>query len=125
MWRLRGRIARFDIDGVIAPSAVSKSFAEMINQRGPLSVLAIPSRFLCFSEMRAQYVKVVGQNHLAVTLVSDTGETVRAIAFRAEGEPLGAKFYENRAGASMSLGKSRLMTGVAAMPGQLQITDVA
>lgn len=77
-----------EIDGVIAPSAVSGAFAELIASAGPFGP-GNPEPVFALASMRVDRPKTVGEGHLACELVSATGESVRAIAFRAIGEPLG------------------------------------
>lgn len=84
---LRNRVR--EIDGVIAPSAVSGAFAAMIESAGPFGP-GNPEPVFALSSMRVARNRIVGDGHLSCDLVSPTGEAVRAIAFRAAGEPLGA-----------------------------------
>jgi len=78
-----------EIDSVIAPSAVSGAFASMIESAGPFGP-GNPEPVFALSSMRVARNRIVGEGHLSCDLVSQTGESVRAIAFRAIGEPLGA-----------------------------------
>jgi len=111
-----------DIDAVIAPGAVTKTFAEMINQAGPYGP-GNPEPLFALTDMRAEYLKVVGQNHLSLTLIGETGEKVRAIAFRAEGEALGRVL---RSGGRLHVaGKVKADDWRGGDAGQLQISDAA
>lgn len=110
------------IDGVIAPGAVSKTFAEMIDLAGPYGQ-GNPEPVFAIANLRADYVKIVGQNHLSVTFLSEGGEAIRAIAFRAEGEPLG-KMLKMDVRLHVA-GKVRADDWRGGDNGQLQITDVA
>ena len=85
-----------EVDGVIAPGAVTRSFAELINEAGPYGP-GNPEPVFALADVRPEYVKVVGQNHLSFILTSPTGENARAIAFRAEGEKLGEISAQRRA----------------------------
>lgn len=78
-----------EIDAVIAPSAVSGAFAELVSKAGPYGP-GNPEPVFALSFMRADRVRIVGENHVACELVSESGERVRAIAFRAVDTPLGA-----------------------------------
>jgi len=109
-------------DGVIAPGAVTKSFADMIEQAGPYGP-GNPEPVFVLTNMRADYVKTVGKGHLSMTLVSETGEKVRAIAFRAEGEKLGGILTSG--GRLHLLGKVRADDWRGGGAGQLQISDAA
>ncbi|HKJ62925.1 MAG TPA: single-stranded-DNA-specific exonuclease RecJ, partial [Hyphomicrobiales bacterium] len=62
-------------------------------------------------------------NHISMTLMNDTGEAVRAIAFRAEGERLGEML---RSGKRLHVaGKIRADDWRGGDAGQLQISDAA
>ena len=79
---------RLEIDAIVAPSAVTKHFADIIERAGPYGP-GNPEPIFALTNMRPEYVKPVGKDHLSMTLVSESGEKVRAIAFRAVGAPLG------------------------------------
>ena len=112
----------YEIDAVIAPSAVSKSFADLVAGAGPYGP-GNPEPAFALTNLRVSYPKIVGQGHLSVTLQSDTGEQVRAIAFRAEGQPLGETLTS---GARIHVaGKVRADDWRGGEAGQLQITDAA
>jgi single-stranded-DNA-specific exonuclease len=92
--RLRGLVEKARaarsllIDSVIAPSAVSGVFAAMIDMAAPFGP-DNPEPTFVLASMRAERTKIVGANHISCDLVSDAGDRLRAIAFRAAGEPLG------------------------------------
>ncbi|MEK7264980.1 MAG: single-stranded-DNA-specific exonuclease RecJ [Pseudomonadota bacterium] len=77
-----------EIDGVIAPSAVSGAFASVIESAGPFGP-GNPEPVFALASIRVERTRTVGEGHLSCDLVSATGERVRAIAFRSLGEPLG------------------------------------
>ncbi len=111
-----------EIDAVIAPGAVSKTFAEMIALAGPYGP-GNPEPVFALTDMRADYVKTVGQNHISLTLKGDAGQSVRAIAFRAEGEALGEVL---RAGGRIHIaGRVKADDWRGGDAGQLQIGDAA
>ena len=113
---------RLDLDAVIAPSAVSKAFADLIATAGPFGP-GNPEPQFVLANMRVRYPKVVGGDHLSVMLESETGEEVRAIAFRAEGKSLG-EFL--RAGRRIHLaGRVKADDWRGGNAGQFQITDAA
>lgn len=113
---------RYQIDGVIAATAVTKTFADRIESAGPFGPGNSEPVFVV-SDMIVDYVKVVGKGHLSVVLKSSTGDTVRAIAFRAEGEAMGDIL---QAGGRVHVaGKVRADDWRGGDAAQLQITDVA
>ncbi len=111
-----------DIDAVIAPDAVTKRFADMIARAGPFGPKN-PEPVFALAHMRAEYVKTVGQNHVALTLVGDSGEKARAIAFRAAGEALGAALAGG--GRLHVAGKVRADSWRGGDAAQLHIVDAA
>lgn len=76
------------IDGVVAASAVSGAFAALIESAGPFGP-DNPEPIFVVSYLRVERTKIVGDGHLSCELADATGERIRAIAFRALGEPLG------------------------------------
>ena len=110
------------IDAMIAPSAVSKSFADMIASAGPYGP-GNPEPVFALADLRAAAPKIVGKGHLSLTLISETGENVRAIAFRAEGEPLAEILTCGRR--VHVAGKIRSDDWRGGGAGQLQISDAA
>ncbi len=111
-----------EIDAVIAPGAVTKTFAEMMAEAGPYGP-GNPEPVFALTDMRADYVKTVGQNHISLVLKSDANQSVRAIAFRAEGEPLGEVL---RAGGRLHIaGRVKADDWRGGDAAQLQISDAA
>ncbi len=112
----------FVTDAVINARAVSRLFADMVAQAGPYGV-GNPEPVFVLPDMRVAHVKLVGANHLSVALEDRAGEKVRAIAFRAEGEPLGAVI---RGSDRLHIaGKIRGDDWRGGNAGQLQIEDAA
>ncbi|WP_425408713.1 single-stranded-DNA-specific exonuclease RecJ [Hyphococcus sp.] len=111
-----------DIDAAVAPGAVSRSFADLVAKAGPYGP-GNPEPVFALLNMRPAQSKIVGKGHLSVTLKSDTGEPVRAIAFRAGGEPLGEILTSG--GRLHVAGKIRADDWRGGDAGQLQISDAA
>jgi single-stranded-DNA-specific exonuclease len=110
-----------EIDAVIAPSAVSAAFAEIIAGAGPYGP-GNPEPVFVLPSVRIDRLKQVGVGHLACELVS-ANERVRAIAFRAGGEPLGALLT---AGKRMHIaGRVKADTWRGAGAAQFHIIDAA
>ena len=86
---------RLEIDALVGPSAVTGAFARMLDNVGPFGP-GNPEPVFALASMSVESVRVVGDVHLACELASAGGERVRAIAFRAEGEPLGALLKSRR-----------------------------
>lgn len=112
----------FVTDAVISARAVSKTFADLVAQAGPYGV-GNPEPVFVLPDMRIAFVKLVGENHLSLTLEDRSGEKVRAIAFRAEGEALGGVLRgSDRIHVA---GKIRADDWRGGDAGQLQIEDAA
>jgi single-stranded-DNA-specific exonuclease len=77
------------IDAVVGAGAVSRRVAAEIALAGPYGPGNTEPTFVV-PDLRADRLKEVGKGHIAATLVDPHGETLRAIAFRAAGEPLEA-----------------------------------
>jgi len=112
----------YKIDGVVAATAVSKTLADRVEGAGPFGP-GNPEPIFVLGDMKVEYAKIVGKGHLSCTLISDTGDKVRAIAFRAEGEPLGVVLQSGRR--IHVAGKIRADDWRGGDAAQLQITDVA
>ncbi|MEO0696750.1 MAG: single-stranded-DNA-specific exonuclease RecJ [Pseudomonadota bacterium] len=76
-------------DEEILISAINRRFFDEIAVVGPFGP-GNPEPVFLLRDVIVNNVRVVGKGHLAFDLSSDLGETARAIAFRAEGEPVGA-----------------------------------
>ncbi len=79
---------RRDIDAIVALSAVSRASVDEIARAGPFGP-GNPEPVFVFANLAPLSARPVGAAHLALTLADGAGETARAIAFRALGEPLG------------------------------------
>jgi single-stranded-DNA-specific exonuclease len=110
------------LDGMIAASAVTKSFADTINLAGPYGP-GNPEPVFMIANLRPDYVKTVGKNHISAILMSDSGEAVRTIAFRAEGERLGTLLHSGQR--LHVAGKVRGDEWRGGDAGQFQIVDAA
>ncbi len=108
------------VDSVIAAQAVAKPLADRVTAAGPFGP-SNPEPVFALCDMRVKGAKVVGAGHLSCTLQSPTGQTVRAIAFRAEGEPLGTVLTSG--GRIHVAGKVRFDDWRGGDNGQLHISD--
>lgn len=110
------------IDAVVDSSAVTRGFAETIELAGPFGP-GNPEPVFAVCDLRVAGVRLVGENHLSLTLQNASGASVRAIAFRAEGERLGEIL---RTSARVHIaGKIRSDDWRGGDAGQLQVMDAA
>lgn len=86
---------RLTVDGVIGLTAVSGALVRMIAGAGPFGP-ENPEPLFVVPSVRVRGVRTVGVGHVACEIGDDAGERVRAVAFRAVGEPLGAMLIEGR-----------------------------
>ncbi|MEM9013554.1 MAG: single-stranded-DNA-specific exonuclease RecJ [Pseudomonadota bacterium] len=107
---------------IVAPTAVSKSMADLLAQASPFGPGA-PEPMVVLRDLHVEQRRVVGENHLSILFKDALGEAVRAIAFRAVGEPLD-KFLTSGAVVHV-LGKVRADDWRGGDHGQLHIVDVA
>lgn len=111
-----------EIDAMISPTAVSAAFAEMIARAGPFGPRN-PEPVFVLASMRVERSRLVGSTHVACDLVNDVGERVRAVAFRAAGEPIGDALTKSARLHVAGRVKADAWRGGGA--GQFQIVDVA
>lgn len=111
-----------EIDALVAPDAVSRSFADMVERAGPFGP-GNPEPVFALADMRVEAAKTVGKGHLSCTLKSESGATVRAIAFRAEESGLAAML--GGAGRLHIAGKVRADDWRGGEAGQFHIVDAA
>ena len=113
---------RLDIDAVIGATAVTKTFADLIERAGPFGP-GNPEPVFALTNMRADFVKTVGGDHVSCVLRSESGEDVRAVAFRSGGNGLGALL---RSGERLNVaGKIRADEWRGGKAAQLHIVDAA
>ncbi|MCB2113493.1 MAG: single-stranded-DNA-specific exonuclease RecJ [Parvularculaceae bacterium] len=110
------------IDALVAPSAVSAETARVIAALGPFGP-GNPEPVFALEDMRIDRTRVVGTGHLSCDLVGPSGERVRAIAFRAQGERLGDML--TTAGRAHLAGRIKADTWRGGGAGQFQIIDAA
>lgn len=126
--RLEGDINRalaarkISIDAVVPAMAATAAFARMIEAAGPFGP-GNPEPLFALCDVLPERAKTVGEAHIAVTLSSPTGDSVRAIAFKSENGPLGALL---RAGRRLHVvGKIRVDDWRGRGAVQIQIIDAA
>ena len=80
--------ADIKLDGVLTPAAVNPAFIDLLERAGPYGQ-GNPSPRFAFAAHRIRGTKIVGENHLRVTIEAGDGSRLDAVAFRAVGQPLG------------------------------------
>lgn len=110
------------VDGVVAASAVSAAFAELIDGAGPFGP-ENPEPVFALTSVRVERTRLVGSGHLACEISDAMGERVRGIAFRAAGEPLGEALLKG--GRLHLAGRIKADSWRGGGAGQFQIIDAA
>jgi single-stranded-DNA-specific exonuclease len=110
-----------EIDAVIAASATTAALAAELATAGPYGP-GNPEPLFALTSLTADRLRLVGGRHIACELSSAGGERLRAIAFRAEGEPLGALL---RSGVRMHVAGRVRTDSFRGGGAQLHIVDAA
>ena len=110
------------IDAVIGAEAVTRPFAELVSQAGPFGP-ENPEPVFALCALRVVETRRVGSDHIAATLENGAGTRLRAIAFRAADEALGA-LLQNAERLHLA-GKIRPDDWRGGEAGQLHVTDAA
>lgn len=85
---------RIEIDSVIGATAVTRKFCDAIERVGPFG-RGNPEPLFVLTDMRGANTRPIGEGHLAATLMSATGDRLRAVAFR-HGDKLGEMLRSGR-----------------------------
>jgi single-stranded-DNA-specific exonuclease len=118
------RTPTLKLDGVLSVDGATLAFAEQLERLAPFGV-GNPEPMLVLKGARVAFVDLVGEAHLRCALAGDAGGRLKAIAFRAATEPLGAVL---RTGAGQRLhlaGKLRRDTWRGRNDVQFVIEDAA
>lgn len=76
------------VDGALMPGRVTLDFMDLLEKAGPFGQ-GNPGPKFVFPAIRVSFAKVVGENHIRVTLAASDNSKINGIAFRAVGTPLG------------------------------------
>ncbi|EDQ33301.2 single-stranded-DNA-specific exonuclease RecJ [Hoeflea phototrophica DFL-43] len=115
---------RLKIDGALAASGVTLDLADMIERAGPFGaghsqpVFAVPNHIL-------SDVRVVGQNHVKLTLSGPDGGKLNGIAFRAADTEMGAVLLGGRGLAFHFAGSISVDHWQGVRRVQIRVTDAA
>jgi len=86
-----------EVDAALTADGATPELIEAIGRVGPFGS-AQPEPMFVFPSHRLLYLDTAGRNHLRLTLASSAGTRVKAMAFRAVGQPLGDFLAANRGG---------------------------
>ncbi len=86
--------AELEIDGALSAGAATLGMIEQIEKAGPYGS-GNPAPLLVLPNHRLAHCRIVGNGHVSMTLSALDQSSVQAIAFRAEGTPLGDFLHGN------------------------------
>jgi len=113
-----------DIDAALTADGATPALVEAIAKVGPFGS-AQPEPLFAFPSHRLLYVDAAGRNHLRLTLASSSGAKIKAMAFRAVGQPLGDFLTANRGAALHVAGHVELDWWQGEPRVQLRVVDAA
>lgn len=76
------------IDGALTAASATLNLIEVLERAGPYGA-GHPNPIFAFPAHRVQFAKIVGKDHVSVTLTSGDGAKLRGIAFRAADSEIG------------------------------------
>lgn len=112
------------IDGALTAGSATLKLIEMLEHAGPYGA-GHPSPIFAFPAHRVQFAKIVGKDHVSVTLASGDGAKLRAIAFRAADTPVGKSLLNMRGHPIHVAGTLGVNIWQGTKNVQLRIMDVA
>ena len=112
------------IDGALTAGSATLKLIEMLEHAGPYGA-GHPSPIFAFPAHRVQFAKIVGKDHVSVTLASGDGAKLRAIAFRAADTPVGKSLLNMRGHPIHIAGTLGVNIWQGTKNVQLRIMDVA
>jgi single-stranded-DNA-specific exonuclease len=113
-----------EIDGALSGAGATAALIEDIERAGPFGN-GNPAPVFAFPAHRIAFVEGVGAGHVRVSLSSGVGDSLKAMAFRAADQPLGAALLAARGEPMHVVGTLSLdYWGGSARP-QLRILDAA
>jgi single-stranded-DNA-specific exonuclease len=112
------------LDAMVSPSGATLSLLDELDRAGPYGA-GNPEPLFLMPDMLVVYAGVVGTNHVRLRLVGRDGQGIGAIAFRAEGTPLGQKLLQSRSARLHVAGRLKRDDYDGTAKVQLHIEDAA
>ncbi|MEG9884600.1 MAG: single-stranded-DNA-specific exonuclease RecJ [Hyphomicrobiales bacterium] len=112
------------LDGALAASAATTKLVELLDRAGPFGAGNPPPVF-AFPAHHIRYGDLVGKNHVKCRLATSEGTSLKAIAFRALGTPLGEMLLNVRDRPVHIAGRLAIDDWGGARTAQLFIDDAA
>ncbi len=112
------------VDGVLSAGGASVELVQALAEAGPFGS-GQPEPCFAFGRHRVCDLREIGAGHLRVTLKSGDGASLKAVAFRAVGQPLGAALQQARDGEAHVAGTLTIDRWGGGERAELRICDVA
>ncbi|SIN98895.1 single-stranded-DNA-specific exonuclease RecJ [Vannielia litorea] len=112
------------LDGLILPTAATVDLIEALEQAGPFGASAPAPRF-ALPEAALADARVVGEDHLKISVRTAMGQRLDAIGFRLADTPLGRAMLESRGGAWHLAGRLEVNHWQGRSRPQLRLEDAA
>ena len=120
----KGIVPTLMLDGVVAAGGAQLALVEALERLKPFGAGNAEPRF-ALDAVRVKYPQVVGSDHVRCSLTGADGSTVKAIAFRAAGQALGALLMGNHGLPIHVAGKLRLDNWQGRQGVQMVVDDAA
>lgn len=120
----KGIVPTLMLDGVVAASGAQLALVEALERLKPFGAGNAEPRF-AIDGVRVKFAQVVGKDHVRCTLAGADGAQVKAIAFRAAGQPMGDLLMGNHGLPIHAAGKLRLDNWQGRRGVQMVLDDVA
>ena len=112
------------IDGALTAGGATLDLIELLEQAGPYGQ-GHPAPLFAFPAHRVVYADAAGADHIRLTLASDDGKRIKAIAFRAMGTELGETLLSERKFPLHIAGRLTIDDWNGGRTPQIQVEDVA
>ena len=112
------------IDGALTAGGATLDLIELLEQAGPYGQ-GHPAPLFAFPAHRVVYADKAGNDHIRLTLASDDGKRIKAIAFRAMGTEMGEALLSERKFPLHIAGRLTIDDWNGGRSPQIQVEDVA
>jgi single-stranded-DNA-specific exonuclease len=116
--------ADLEIDGALSAGGATPAFIEELERAGPYGN-ASPAPVFALPAHRVAYADTVGRGHVRLSLAAPSGETIKAMAFRAAETPLGRTLLGARGKPLHVAGTLSLDHYGGAARAQMRVVDAA
>lgn len=112
------------LDGILMPGAITPELVDQIEAAGPFGAAAPAPRF-ALPDVSIRHTRRVGESHLKLSIATEGGKTLNAIAFRAYEGPLGPALESQKDMPVHLAGKLELNHWQGRTSAELRLDDAA